>query len=118
MSKTLMLITFTGRMSGKQFTTPVAYVRDGDRLIVGVAEPETKRWWRNLREPAEVRLRIGSDELVGTARAVVDDESAHLASLLQRLVERHPRGGQVIGVSAPVTPADVAGCVAVEILVD
>ncbi len=113
-----MLITFKGRKSGKQFTTPVAYVRDGDRLLVGVAEPETKRWWRNLREPAEVRLRIGSEELVGRARAVTDGESEHLASLLQRLVERHPKGGQVIGVSDPVAPSDVAGCVAVEILVE
>lgn len=43
-SRRIMLITFTGRMSGKSFTTPVTYVRDGDMVRVF----SNQRWWRNL----------------------------------------------------------------------
>ena len=32
-SKNFMLITFTGRRSGKVYTTPVNYVRDGDSIL-------------------------------------------------------------------------------------
>ena len=46
-SKDLMLLTFTGRKSGLRFTTPVMYVRNGDKVIVAVAEHESKIWWRN-----------------------------------------------------------------------
>jgi len=31
MSKATMLITFTGRKSGKQYTTPVSYSQEGDQ---------------------------------------------------------------------------------------
>lgn len=33
-SKNFMLITFTGRRSGKVYTTPVNYVREGDGITV------------------------------------------------------------------------------------
>ncbi len=50
-----MLITFTGRKSGRQFTTPVRYVRDGDTVRC-FTSPENQ-WWRNLRGGADVVLR-------------------------------------------------------------
>jgi len=56
MSQSVMLITFTGRRSGRRFTTPVRYVRVGDRVRCFSAS-DTK-WWRNLRGGAEVTLRI------------------------------------------------------------
>jgi len=33
-SKSTMLVTFTGRKSGKQYTIPVNYVREGDVFYV------------------------------------------------------------------------------------
>ena len=30
MSKRVLLVTFTGRKSGKAYTTPVSYMREGD----------------------------------------------------------------------------------------
>ncbi len=32
-SKNIMLITVTGRKSGKKYTLPVSYVRDGDLVL-------------------------------------------------------------------------------------
>src|SRR5450432_3938186 len=59
-SKSLMLITFTGRKSGRRFTTPVRYVRVADTVRC-FTSPENL-WWRNLRGGAAVSLRIQGKE--------------------------------------------------------
>src|SRR5262249_12085313 len=55
----LMLVTVTGRRSGRVYTIPVGYQRDGDALVVLVSQAARKQWWRNYRErrPIEVWLR-------------------------------------------------------------
>ena len=50
-----MLITFSGRKSGRRFTTPVRYVRDGE--TVRCFTSAENQWWRNLRGGADVILR-------------------------------------------------------------
>jgi deazaflavin-dependent oxidoreductase (nitroreductase family) len=48
----MLLLTHTGRKSGKAFTTPALFVRDGDDVVVAAsnggidAEPQ---WWLNLQ---------------------------------------------------------------------
>ena len=56
-SNRLLLITFTGRRSGEEFTTPVAYDRDGETLAI--TSTTDSDWWRNLRggQPVTVHLR-------------------------------------------------------------
>ncbi|MBK6434209.1 nitroreductase/quinone reductase family protein [Candidatus Amarolinea dominans] len=46
LSSNTLLITMTGRKTGLLITTPVNYVRDGDRLWVISSRDRT--WWRNL----------------------------------------------------------------------
>jgi hypothetical protein len=68
------LITVRGRRSGREFTIPVGYERQGDLVTVTVSWPEQKRWWRNLRgEGAPVSLRLRGEERTGHAVAVGDD---------------------------------------------
>ena len=55
-SKKFMLITFTGRRSGRRYTTPVRYVRLDDTIRCFTSSES--QWWRNLRGGAEVNLRI------------------------------------------------------------
>jgi deazaflavin-dependent oxidoreductase (nitroreductase family) len=68
-SGSLALITVTGRRSGRERTFPVGYSREGDRVRIVVGWPERKVWWRNLSQPAPVRLRIRGERLTGTAIA-------------------------------------------------
>ncbi len=56
LSSSLMLITFSGRKSGKSFTTPVRYI-ENDGIVRCFTSAENQ-WWRNLRGGAEVVLRI------------------------------------------------------------
>jgi len=71
----MALISVTGRRSGRSYTFPVGYEREGDRVTIGVGWPERKVWWRNLVQPAPVRLRIRGEELTGTAVARGDESS-------------------------------------------
>jgi len=65
-----MVLTVTGRRSGRALSFPVGYQREGDTLTVLVSEARHKQWWRNLRERAPVsmllrgRPRTGKGQLV------------------------------------------------------
>ena len=59
-SKSVMLITFTGKKSGRVFTTPVRYVRVGDTVRCFTSAENL--WWRNLRGGAAVSLRLAGKE--------------------------------------------------------
>src|SRR4051794_30432530 len=70
LSGQLALITVTGRRSGREFTFPVGYRRDGKVVTVVVGWPERKVWWRNLLgDGASVRMRIRGTDYSGHAVA-------------------------------------------------
>jgi hypothetical protein len=71
----LVLITVTGRRSGREHTFPTGYEQEGDRVLIEVGWPERKLWWRNLSEPAPVRLLLRGVERSGTAVARGDESS-------------------------------------------
>src|SRR5215472_2484030 len=54
MSRRLLLITFSGRKSGKQYTTPIRYVQRGNIVLLG----EGRRWWKNLCGDVPVQVRL------------------------------------------------------------
>lgn len=70
LSDSLVLVTYTGRRSGRSFTIPVMYAEDGDDLLVYVGHSVEKVWWRNLRRAASVGVRVRGRELAGTGAAI------------------------------------------------
>lgn len=70
-SGSLMLITFRGRNSQREFTTPVRYIRVGD--TVRCFTSSENQWWRNMRGGAEVLLRIEGEEKRYRATAIEND---------------------------------------------
>ncbi|MEV4153764.1 nitroreductase/quinone reductase family protein [Nocardia salmonicida] len=74
LGKAFAQITYTGRRSGRTFSTPVNYRRSGDEYLIGVAMPDKKTWWRNfLDEGSPVTLRIDGVDHPGHATARRDD---------------------------------------------
>lgn len=67
MSKSVMLLSYRGRRSGRTFTTPISYVRDGEDLLAVASHDHA--WWKNLRSGASVRVRLHGRELEGTGWA-------------------------------------------------
>lgn len=85
----LVLMTYTGRRSGDEYTTPVGYERIDDTLYV---TSQTDRvWWRNLRDGAPVAVRLRGEDRRGQADVLEDDEA--VADYVLGFVERHGAGG-------------------------
>jgi deazaflavin-dependent oxidoreductase (nitroreductase family) len=80
-SKSVLLISFTGRKSGKTYTTPVSYSQDGDRVTIFTHG----NWWKNLRGGKPVSLRLRGRELQGLAETVAEDKPAIAAALAEHL---------------------------------
>ena len=80
-SKYLTLITFTGRKSGKTYTTPVSYYQQNNQVTIFTHA----NWWKNLQNGASVSLRIRGRELQGLANAVAEDKGAIAAKLTAHL---------------------------------
>jgi deazaflavin-dependent oxidoreductase (nitroreductase family) len=68
MSGEFMLITFTGRKSGKAYSTPVQYRRHGDAVIFVTGK--RRRWWRNLQAGATVTVRIKGRDIEGVPEII------------------------------------------------
>ncbi|GAA1979229.1 hypothetical protein [Amycolatopsis minnesotensis] len=67
-------ITYTGRRSGRTFSTPVAYARDGDEVTIRVMAPDAKQWWRNFTgDGGPISLKLADTDREGHAVAERDD---------------------------------------------
>lgn len=75
MSKRLTIVTYTGRRSGRTFSTPVAFRRVDDIVTIGVQMPDAKKWWRNfLAEGGPISLELDGIDRAGHAIARRDDK--------------------------------------------
>jgi len=68
-SDQLLLLTFTGRKSGKEFTTPLRYMQEGETLRMTVVYP----WWKNLVGEATVRVLLRGQMRTGTAEVFPEE---------------------------------------------
>ena len=53
-----MLVTITGRKSGKRYSIPLGYQPYGSSLITLVSKARRKNWWRNFRDPWAVEILL------------------------------------------------------------
>ncbi len=60
----LLLLTSTGAKTGRQHTTPVMYLPDGDRFVVFASKagaPADPDWYRNLVANPEATVEVGTE---------------------------------------------------------
>ncbi len=94
LSNGTMLITVTGCKTGKKYTTPVGYYRDGNCLWILTSRDRT--WWKNLRGGAEVELLLKRESVRGFAE-VEQDNSAVQARLCD-YVRHIPQAAKPMGI--------------------
>jgi deazaflavin-dependent oxidoreductase (nitroreductase family) len=85
-SKNMMLMTYTGRKSGKSYTTPMNYLSMDGALYTN--SNRERVWWRNLRGGAEVTLHLKGEDIPAHAE-VIEDQSA-VAGYLNEYLEAAP----------------------------
>jgi deazaflavin-dependent oxidoreductase (nitroreductase family) len=73
----MLLLHHLGARSGQSRVTPLAYIRDGeDMLIVGSTggAPRHPAWYWNLKAQPRVTVEVGSESVEVTAAEVADEE--------------------------------------------
>jgi hypothetical protein len=78
-SKNIALLHFRGRKSGREFVTPLSYVRESVREndTVCLMSAHGTRWWMNLREEGTpVSIEIARETLTGKATSVNTSKAA------------------------------------------
>ena len=72
-----LLLTTTGRKSGRLTTTPLIYGRHGDSYIVVASKggaPRHPDWYLNLSDQPEVGLQVAADRFAARAHTAGADE--------------------------------------------
>src|SRR5689334_513037 len=80
-----MLITVTGCKTGKKYSTPVGFYREGDTLWV--ISNRDRTWWRNVKNGAEVSLLLKGKTVNAFAEAEMNEEvvEQHVRDYIQNI---------------------------------
>jgi deazaflavin-dependent oxidoreductase (nitroreductase family) len=90
LSANLMLISYTGRKTGKAYRQPVSYARDGEVLLT----PGGGRWTLNLAGGRPVRIRLRGRDVAARPELVTD--AAEVERLLGVIATKNPRSARFI----------------------
>jgi deazaflavin-dependent oxidoreductase (nitroreductase family) len=77
----LLLLTTTGARSGKQYTSPLAHTREGDKYVVIASKggaPTNPDWYHNLVAHPRVTVEVGTDKFEANARVAEGEERERL----------------------------------------
>lgn len=92
LSGRLMLVSFTGRKTGKSYRQPVSYVQDGNTLLT----PGGGKWKWNLKEDQPVKLRLRGQDTMAQPELITDPDE--IERLLEVMVAANPSVNAFVGV--------------------
>jgi deazaflavin-dependent oxidoreductase (nitroreductase family) len=77
----ILLLTTTGRKSGKQRTMPLVYLPDGDNMVVIASNGGAHQhpaWWLNLQANPKAEIQLGREAKTVVAEKATGDERERL----------------------------------------
>ena len=83
-----LLLTTTGRSSGKARTTPLIYGRDGESYVVIGSQggrPKHPNWYLNLQSDPAVEVQVKDDVFTAEARTADAGERARLWPMMAEI---------------------------------
>jgi hypothetical protein len=90
----LILVTVTGRRTGRRYTIPVGYQLFGEKIITLVSKARRKNWWRNYLDPAPAEILL-KGERVACEGGVLRPDSSEFREYVETTFRRLPwLGGQ------------------------
>ena len=84
------LLQYRGRKSGRTLTTPLLYLRDGDRVVIVASKGGMSHhplWYRNLVDEPDCEFEIGTERRPYRARTATSEEKK---AYWPRLVAMYP----------------------------
>lgn len=85
LSRRLMLLSLTGRRTGRAYRQPVSYVVEGENLLT----PGGGKWKMNLREGEPITIRLRGRDVLASPELVRDPDEVE--RLLRRMMSANPR---------------------------
>jgi deazaflavin-dependent oxidoreductase (nitroreductase family) len=82
-----LLLTTTGRRSGRQRQLPLIYGRHGDDYLVVASKggsPKPPAWYLNLDASPEVEIQVKGDKMRAHARTATTEEKPELWSIMTK----------------------------------
>jgi deazaflavin-dependent oxidoreductase (nitroreductase family) len=101
-----MLLTHTGRKTGKQYAIPIAYLRDGETILANAMSSEDN-WYHNIQQNPSVTLEIKGERIPARAEAL--HETGEVAKALAVYQRKQPRVYGFFGVPREMPP-EAAAC--------
>jgi F420H(2)-dependent quinone reductase len=77
----MLLLDHVGAKSGTKRTSPLVYVRDGDKIVLVASKggyPKHPGWYHNLRANPDTTIQVGSKRRAVRARDATDEEYPRL----------------------------------------
>jgi deazaflavin-dependent oxidoreductase (nitroreductase family) len=102
-----MLITVTGRKTGKKYTTPVGYYQQDGYLWVLTSRD--RQWWRNVKNGEEVSLLLKKKSVQGFAETELDAQTVE--ARMVEYIKHVPMAAKPLGIrmeTNTANPEDVA----------
>ena len=81
----ILILTVTGRKSGKEYATPLIFGREGDAYVIVGSQggtPAHPDWYLNLAATPEVQLQVKDDVFPALARTAEGEERERLWRLM------------------------------------
>ena len=82
----MLLLTTTGRKTGKPRTTPLQYMKDGENMVVVASNGGNARhpaWWFNIDANADAAVQVGKEKKRVRAETADEEERGRLWPLLR-----------------------------------
>lgn len=90
----VLLLTTTGRKSGRQRTTPLLYVQDGEEYAIVASvggAPKHPAWYLNLGDNPDAGIQIGPRRIAVSARTATAEERSRLWRLATEMYAGYDR---------------------------
>ena len=101
----VLLLTTTGRKSGKSRTNPLLYLEDGDDLVVVASKggaPEHPAWFLNLEAKPDVEVQVKREKRPVQARRATPEERERYWPKLTEMWEQYDSYQQKTSREIPV----------------
>jgi deazaflavin-dependent oxidoreductase (nitroreductase family) len=84
----ILLLTTTGRKSGKLHTVAVQYEKLDGKVYIGAGSGQKCDWYRNILANPRVMIEIGDQKSNGTAEVLAGD--GQVADFMAYRLKKHP----------------------------
>ncbi len=93
-SKNMMLMSYSGRKSGKSYTVPMNYLENGEVLYT--ISSRDRVWWRNLRGGGDVTLRLRGEDVPAWAETI--EGQTEVANSLNLYLKKAPQLAKYVNI--------------------